>query len=210
MSHVLVLAKSPVPGRVKTRLCPPCSPAQAADVAAAALADTLAAVAASGADRLLLALDGVAGEWLPSGFTVFQQRGEGLAERLAHAWSIAGGPGLQIGMDTPQVTGPILARSLDVLLSPGTDAVLGPAVDGGWWAIGLQRPSAATFHRLPMSTPDTCRRQRQRLHELGSTVLDLPTLRDVDTMDDAVAVASELPGSRFARAVEAVSAPASA
>ena len=60
--HVIVMAKSPRPGRVKTRLCPPCTAAEAAMVAAAALADTLAAVAACGAARKVLALDG--GWWV--------------------------------------------------------------------------------------------------------------------------------------------------
>src|SRR6059058_5897007 len=96
--HVLVLAKSPEPGRVKTRLCPPLSPAEAADVAAAALADTLDAAAACGADRKILALAGPPGPWLPAGFEVIEQRGTGLAERLANAWIAAGGGGVQIGM----------------------------------------------------------------------------------------------------------------
>src|SRR5438105_3192912 len=87
--HVLVLAKAPEPGRVKTRLCPPLSPAQAADVATAALADTLDAVVACGAERRILALDGRPGPWLPAGFEVIEQRGAGLAERLANAWMAA-------------------------------------------------------------------------------------------------------------------------
>src|SRR3954466_5229454 len=105
-SHVLVLAKPPEPGRVKTRLCPPLSPAEAADVAEAALADTLAAVDGCGADHKVVALDGVPGEWLPEGMRVVPQHGRGLAQRLAHAWAatgpLTGGWGVQIGMDTPQ------------------------------------------------------------------------------------------------------------
>ena len=83
--HLLVLAKSPEPGRVKTRLCPPLSPAEAAAVAAAALADTLEAVHGCGADRKILALDGRPGPWLPPGFEVIEQRGTGLAERTARS-----------------------------------------------------------------------------------------------------------------------------
>jgi len=77
-THVLVLAKEPRPGRVKTRLCPPCSPEEAATVAAAALADTLEAVAASGADRHILALDGRPGPWLPPGFEVVESDADSL------------------------------------------------------------------------------------------------------------------------------------
>jgi glycosyltransferase A (GT-A) superfamily protein (DUF2064 family) len=203
--HVLVLAKTPVAGRVKTRLCPPCTPTEAAEVAAAALADTLAAVVACGAGRRILALDGAPGSWIPPGFEVVAQRGDGLAERLGAAWSDAGGPGLQIGMDTPQVTPVLLDASLarlDAVMSArngtGDVAVLGPAPDGGWWSIGLSRAEPAVFAGVPMSTADTGRAQRARLAELGWDVTDLPTLRDIDTMADLQAVARSIPGSRTA------------
>lgn len=111
--HLLVIAKAPVPGRVKTRLCPPLTPTEAAAVAAAALADTLDAVAGCAADRKILALDGNPGDWLPPGFEVIPQRGATFCHRLAHAWSDASGPGLQIGMDTPQVTSELLDRCLE-------------------------------------------------------------------------------------------------
>ena len=120
------MAKAPVPGRVKTRLCPPCTHAEAATIAAAALADTLDAVAACGAERRVLALDGGAGEWLPAGFEVIPQRGTSFAVRLANAWTDVGGPGIQIGMDTPQVSGGDLDGRATTLEQPATDAVLGP------------------------------------------------------------------------------------
>src|SRR5918995_5977921 len=138
VSHVLVMAKAPQPGRVKTRLCPPCSPGQAAQVAEAALATTLAAVAASRAARRIVAVAGPPGPWLPPGFDVVAQRGAGLAERLANAWTDVGEEGVQIGMDTAQVTAADLDAALESLAAPGTDAVLGPAQDGGWWLLGLR------------------------------------------------------------------------
>src|SRR5207237_3773477 len=88
--HVIVMAKSPRPGRVKTRLCPPCTAEEAAAVAAAALADTLDAVAASEAVRKVLALDGPPGPWLPPGFELIAQRGVTFNDRLANAWADAG------------------------------------------------------------------------------------------------------------------------
>jgi glycosyltransferase A (GT-A) superfamily protein (DUF2064 family) len=206
--HLLVLAKTPVAGRVKTRLCPPCTPAEAAEVAAAALADTLAAVAACGAARRVLALDGAPGPWIPPGFEVVAQRGDGLAERLGAAWSDAAGPGLQIGMDTPQVTAALLDGSLarlDEVMSGrsghGDVAVLGPALDGGWWSIGLSRADPVVFAGVPMSSPDTGRAQRARLAELGWDVSDLPTLQDIDTVADLHAVALSIPDSRTAAVV---------
>src|SRR5205807_5507305 len=91
---IIVLAKAPVPGRVKTRLCPPCDPAQAARLAEAALVDTLRAVAAPRWDRRVLVLDGTPGPWLPGRFEVLPQRGDGLDERLAHAFTDVGAGGV--------------------------------------------------------------------------------------------------------------------
>jgi hypothetical protein len=199
---VLVMAKSPVPGRVKTRLCPPCTPLEAAAVAEAALADTLDAVLRCGADRFLLALDGAVGPWLPAGYEVFPQQGDGLDERLAAAWSVAGGRGIQIGMDTPQVRAVDLDDALAELSEVGTDAVLGPADDGGWWAIGLEEPEDAVFLGVPMSQPGTGAAQLRRLQDLGRRTRLLPPMGDVDTFADALDVADLVGGStRFGAVV---------
>jgi glycosyltransferase A (GT-A) superfamily protein (DUF2064 family) len=198
---LIVLAKEPVPGRVKTRLCPPCSPREAADIAAAALADTLAAALASGADRVVLALDGRPGAWCPPGVAVVSQGGGGLDRRLAAAWAATAGPAVQVGMDTPQVAASDLGAAMAALGEPATDAVLGAADDGGWWAIGLHRPHPLAFDGVPMSRPDTGARQRARLVALGLRVRPLPTRTDVDTWSDAVAVATAAPDTRFADAV---------
>ena len=195
---VIVLAKAPVPGRVKTRLCPPCDPEQAAELAEAALVDTLRAVAATRCERRVLVLDGAPGTWLPAGFEVLPQRGNGLDERLAHALTDTGAGGLLIGMDTPQLTPARLTAALRALRAPGVDAVLGPSVDGGWWALGLRTPETAVFLGVPMSTPHTGDAQRARLHQLRLRTFALPTMRDVDDFDDALAVARTAPGSRFA------------
>ena len=184
--HVLVMAKAPVPGRVKTRLCPPCTPQEAAALAEAALADTLEAVAGSGAGRRVLALDGAPGPWLPKGFTVVPQATGGLDRRLAAAWTAVGGPGVQIGMDTPQVTAALLDDALAALdIAP---AALGPAVDGGWWAIALRRADPQAFLGVPMSTDATGAAQHARLRGLGLDVAPLPTLVDLDTVADLPAV----------------------
>ncbi len=195
--HVLVMAKSPVPGRVKTRLCPPCTPVEAAALAEAALADTLDAVAGSGAGRRVVALDGAPGPWLPPGFTVVAQCGGSFARRLAHAWSVAGGPGVQIGMDTPQVTAADLDHALGTL--DAADAALGYAADGGWWAIGLRRPHPAAFRGVPMSTARTGRAQEARLRALGLDVTVLPTLVDLDTTADLPTVVASGAAARTAR-----------
>jgi uncharacterized protein len=201
---LIVIAKEPIAGCCKTRLCPPLTAAQAASVAEAALADTLAAVAATPAARRLLVLDGRPGAWLPSGFEVVPQRDGGLDLRLAAAFEAAGGPALLVAMDTPQVTPEMLGAGAGALVGEGGDAVLGPAADGGYWAIGLRRPRAEVFAGVPMSTEVTAEAQRRRLGELGLRWRELEQLRDVDTIDDARAVAAGAPRSRFAAALERI------
>ncbi len=198
MTTVVVMAKSPVPGRVKTRLCPPCSPEQAAALAAAALADTLAAVDGSACERRVLALDGAPGPWVPPGWKVVPQVDGGLGARLGGAVLAVDGPVLVVGMDTPQVTPAILDGAWAQLLAPGCDAVLGPAADGGYWTIGVRVPRAGLFDDVEMSTAKTGTQQRARLRALGLTVAELERLRDVDTYADALAVAACIPSSRFA------------
>lgn len=201
---LIVIAKAPVPGRVKTRLCPPCTPQQAAALAEAALADTLAAVAATPVARRVCALDGEPGPWLPDGIEVLAQRGDGLGARLAAAFDDVGGAALLIGMDTPQVTPAQLGAALAALRAPGADAVLGLAPDGGYWAIGLRTPDPTVFAGVPMSTALTGAAQQARLLETGRRVRLLPELRDVDTIADARTVAAAAPDGCFAAALRDV------
>jgi rSAM/selenodomain-associated transferase 1 len=208
---LLVIAKAPVPGRVKTRLTPPCSPEQAARLASAALADTLAAVdRAAGGRRRVLVLDGPAvalpAGGVPAGWEVLPQRGDGLAERLACAFADAGAPALLVGMDTPQLTAQLLAAGLAALEDEGADAVLGAATDGGYWAIGLRVADARVFSGVPMSVETTGAAQRERLRGLGLRTAELPPLLDVDTIDAAREVAAIAPGSRFAAELAGIEA----
>jgi rSAM/selenodomain-associated transferase 1 len=216
MTIVLVMAKAPVAGTVKTRLCPPATPHDAARIAAAALLDTLDAVRATAGVIPVLGFAGCLAEGEDAagltralaGWTVLPQRGNGLGERLANAHADAaaahpGHPVLQIGMDTPQVGADRLAEAASQLGS--ADAVLGAAVDGGWWSLGLRDPRHATVLRdVPMSTPDTGRLTRAALEGRGLRVAALPVLRDVDEWPDALAVAAALPGGRFGQEVGAL------
>ncbi|MEU6094347.1 DUF2064 domain-containing protein [Streptomyces sp. NPDC047079] len=204
---LLVIAKEPLPGRVKTRLTPPYSPAQAAELAEAALEDTLHALLRAPARRRVLLLDGASGPWLPHGFDVVPQVSSGLDERLAVGIAgCGGGPALLVGMDTPQVTPELLAPALRSDGWEGCDAWFGPAADGGFWALGLAEAALAPALILgvPMSTDRTGEIQRRRFTDAGLRVRDLPPLRDVDTAADAAAVAAVCPpGSRFAARLRA-------
>ncbi|MER6098871.1 DUF2064 domain-containing protein [Streptomyces sp. NPDC001728] len=195
MGTLLVIAKAPVAGRVKTRLTPRFAPEQAAELARAALEDTLAAVLATPAARRVLVLEGLPGPWVPEGIEVVPQCAGGLDVRLAAAFAQAEGPALLIGMDTPQVTPGLLARGLDF---GGADAWFGPADDGGFWALGLAEPDPELLLGVPMSVGHTGREQRRRLTASGRAVRDLPELCDVDEPADAARVAAASPDTRFA------------
>ncbi|SDI01765.1 TIGR04282 family arsenosugar biosynthesis glycosyltransferase [Nonomuraea jiangxiensis] len=196
-TQIVVLAKRPRPGHVKTRLTPPYTPAEAAELAADALDDTLDAVAATPAAARVLALDDADG-FAADGFTVLAQRGDGLDERLAWAFEDAYArrpvPVLLVGMDTPQLTPDLLARAGAALEEH--DAVFGPAADGGYWLLGLRRPDPARIVGVPMSRPDTGAEQLRRL--CGLSVATMPCLTDVDDAADAREVAGLAPHTRFA------------
>jgi glycosyltransferase A (GT-A) superfamily protein (DUF2064 family) len=215
---VLVVAKAPVPGQAKTRLAATVGDRAAADIAAAALLDTLDAVVAAPVAARVVALTGdldsaAAGAEIRSrlaDFTVVPQRGEDFAARLAngHADAAAatnGLPVLQIGMDTPQVTGELLAECARELLA--ADAVLGLARDGGWWILGVTDAAAADCLRtIPMSRSDTGAVTLAALSDTVADVKILATLADVDTVDDVEAVRARCAlDSRFARATAGVS-----
>ena len=207
LETAIVIAKQPRPGRVKTRLMPALTAEQAADVAAAALRDTLEAVALVPAEHFQLAFDGDATSWLPAGWRCVAQPTGGLDVRLAAAFAaVRPGPAVLVGMDTPQLRADQLA-----CWDPRTHgACLGLATDGGYWAIGLAEPSLAADALLgiPMSSEQTGAVQLARLRALGLEVALLDTLTDVDTVDTACEVARLVPHSRFAAAVTASLDPA--
>ena len=240
MTTLVVIAKACVPGRVKTRLHPALTLEGAARVAAASLADTLDALGATGpgagspgasVGRRVLFFDGGAAD-VPqeaAGYDVVPQVPGPLDARIGWLLDHVDGPLLLVGMDTPQVTTDRLAPALAGLADSGDgrDAWLGPAVDGGYWALGLgagvrrsghlsarrragrTRPAPWGAGRrgdlvrgVPMSRDDTGARQRERLERAGLRVRLLDELVDVDTVEDLRTVVRAAPGGRVARAAE--------
>jgi glycosyltransferase A (GT-A) superfamily protein (DUF2064 family) len=197
-TSLMVIAKAPLPGLVKTRLCPPLEPDQAAAVAAACLLDTLDAASAVPAGRHVLVIDGDVVPWRPPNWEVVAQRGGPLEERLANAFGDVGLPAVVIAMDTPQVRATSLARAIGAVREGR--AVIGPAHDGGYWALGLPTGAdpEAVFAGVPMSTSYTAAVQRQRLVGLGYPVDQLEVLRDVDVYEDLAPVAALVPRRRVA------------
>lgn len=216
---VLVMAKAPVPGRAKTRLAGVAGDHGAADLAAAALLDTLAAGSeAFPPGRRVLALDGDLAQGCRAvelaracrDWVVVPQGGQTFGERLVdghrQAHRRAGGPVVQIGMDTPQVGAALLREVAEAAHRYG-GPVLGPAEDGGWWVlVTTHARQAAVLDGVPMSRPDTGRLTAAALSGAGHPPTFAVTLRDVDLPEDARAVAAEAPTTRFAATWRALAA----
>jgi uncharacterized protein len=201
--QIVVMAKEPRPGFAKTRLCPPCEPVEASRIAEAALADTLACVRATPARRHVIVLDGSPGEWLPDGFTVVPQVqgsfGARLEAALVAAFALGDEPVVLIGMDTPQVRpGDLVAIEAALRRGMATTAVLGLALDGGWWALGLNHLIPGLFDGVEMSVDTTGEQQMSRFAEVGYEVAQTASMRDMDHLYDAHAIAAMAPGSYFA------------
>jgi len=218
---VLVVAKAPVAGLAKTRIGASVGPEAAAELAAAALLDTLDAVEswAAASYRVIAMTGSLAGaargpeiERRLAAWTVVEQTGATFADRLVSAHRVARSfwsshlPVVQIGMDTPSIT----SSDLDALLRPiadsasgGADVALGPAVDGGWWGIATRAGAtyADQLADVPMSRSDTAERTVAVLEAAGATVQVVHELRDVDEWTDAVAVSTAAPHLRLSRAM---------
>jgi glycosyltransferase A (GT-A) superfamily protein (DUF2064 family) len=206
---VLVVAKAPVPGLAKTRIAADVGDDAAADLAAAALLDTLETSVSSGM-RVVVALTGDLDRAARAdeirgalrGLVVIPQVGSSFGARLAQAHLDAddGHGVVQVGMDSPQLRASDLGEASDRLGDHAS--VLGPAADGGWWLLGVRRGGdASDLAGVEMSTPTT---RLRTLDVLPGSTARLRTLRDVDTWSDARAVATEIAGTRFGIAVHAL------
>jgi len=208
---LLVMAKAPSVGQVKTRLAADLGSHFdiAADLAAAALIDTLNTCALTqGYPTRRVALAGDLSraarrdeiEAALIGWEVVPQHGRTFADRLAHAHAQIAGPVVQIGMDTPHLSAPTLDEI--ALQLTKAEAVLGPATDGGWWVLGWRTGGHGGLLRtVPMSHPETGRATHDALLRAGLTVDYAPAMTDVDHLEDAQIIAEIAPETRFAEAM---------
>jgi rSAM/selenodomain-associated transferase 1 len=212
---VLVVAKAPVAGRVKTRLAPDVGAEQAAALARAMLLDTLdgcrsevetVGVLCAGDDDVALLAE-LAGPGAP----VVVQEGIGLAGALRSGVDRAlplGRPALLVSSDIPGVPPGALRRAV-ALLSAGADVVLGPGYDGGYWLVGVRARHPELFAGIPWSTSDVLEATVARCRALSLDVRLLEPWRDIDTPEDVATLAERadtLPGRRTSEALTRLSA----
>jgi rSAM/selenodomain-associated transferase 1 len=186
---IVVFAKAPEPGAVKTRLCPPLSPEQAAGLQTACLQDLWARLGRlrgvhpvlchhppGSADRFR-ALLGDDSDCLP-------QPDGGLGDRLIASFQTLFDRGLcpvaAIGADSPDLPLETLAGAFQALETGQTDVAVAPAADGGYTLIGMSRPQPALFEAIPWSTSGVFAATLERCRQAGLQVLVLPEWYDVD------------------------------
>ena len=197
---LLVVAKQPAPGQTKTRLCPPLTHDQAAELYDCFLRDTLSIMRAVPDVRCMIG-------YLPEDAQAYfrrlapdmglsPQRGATLGERLDHLLSEAllGGARRAVVMDSDSPTLPAayLRQAFDELA--GADVVLGPTRDGGYYLIGLKSPQPRLLREVRMSTPRVLADTLALVEASGLSVVLLPTWYDVDTVEELHQLESEIAG----------------
>jgi rSAM/selenodomain-associated transferase 1 len=186
-----VMTKAPRAGQVKTRLVPPLSAEEAAQLNSCFLRDTAMAIAkACGANARGVGVYTPIGAEaayigiLPRDFDLLPQRGDGFGERLAFAAADLFQCGFTsvclIDSDSPTVAADVYAKAVELLSKPGDRVVLGPSNDGGYYLIGLKRNRPELFERIDWSTERVLEQTKQRARELDLEVGPLPTGYDVD------------------------------
>ncbi|MBI5191058.1 MAG: TIGR04282 family arsenosugar biosynthesis glycosyltransferase [Nitrospirae bacterium] len=189
---LIIFAKAPVAGLVKTRMFPFLSFEEAAGVQRAFLEDTVDKAVSAGTHEVCIA-------YSPEGsHDLFRslfgdrvahyhaQAGDDLGARMAAAFGCAFGAGARkaviVGSDVPTLPSEFISDAFGMLDT--ADVVLGPSQDGGYYLVGLTRPVPALFAHIPWSARTVFRDTLARAEGLGLSVSTLPTLRDVDTFED--------------------------
>lgn len=189
---ILVFAKAPVAGAVKTRLIPALGAETASRLHARLTRHALTtAVTAHACPVQLWCAPDTAHPFFAEcqrdfGIALHTQQGSDLGMRMAHAFNTALRDYRQaviIGSDCPLLSGCDLISALTALHS-GCDAVLGPAHDGGYVLLGLHRTAPELFDHIPWGTPDVLALTRERLQQLQWRASELPVHRDVDRPED--------------------------
>ncbi|HMH49580.1 MAG TPA: TIGR04282 family arsenosugar biosynthesis glycosyltransferase [Candidatus Acidoferrum sp.] len=189
---VAVMAKAPDAGGVKTRLCPPLSPREAAALARGFLRDRIAQVRALTGARPLIAYTPASErerfERLAPDFALIAQRGPDLGARMRSTLATllaAGHPAaMAIGTDTPTLPTRVIQQAVDRLAAADVDVVLGPAEDGGYYLIGVRADHPTLFDDVPWSTREVLEVTLRRARVAGLRTVCLGAWFDVDTPDD--------------------------
>src|SRR3990172_6019982 len=198
---IAVMAKAPRAGHVKTRLVPPLTREEAAELYRCLLLDKLGQVGGlHGIDPYLAYTPPEAQAQMaslaPQDFTLIPQAGSDLGDRLHRLFTVLlgrGHPGvIIIDSDTPTLPSTYLLDALDRIQNESTDLVLGPAEDGGYYLIGLKRPCRSLFDNIPFNCPSVLTETLRRASVQRLEVATLPSWFDVDTPSDLLRLRNDL------------------
>jgi uncharacterized protein len=190
---LVVVAKKPSPGEVKTRLLPRLTPGQATDLYSCFLRDRIREISRLEGIDLAIAYTPTAAEayfsrFLNNGFKLFAQQGGNLGQRLHHIFDQKLKEGYRavciIDSDTPDLPRTLVARAFQWLVAGSADAVFGPCKDGGYYLVGLRKAHVELFADIPWSTSVVLSQSLQKAHALGLRTRLLPQWNDLDTVDD--------------------------
>ena len=201
VNALVIFAKWPVPGQVKTRLCPPLQPEQAAELARCFLVDTVERVCSLKDVQVWLAFtphdtEALFRELLPSSVRYLPQRGKDLGERELNIFvDLLGKEAVCVaimGSDIPSIPLASLQAAFALLKNPGCDAVFGPSSDGGYYFVGAKAVHASLFEDIEWSTEKVLQQtlRQARLHHLHVSLM--PRWHDVDTAEDLQQLAQQL------------------
>ena len=189
---IVIFAKAPIPGQVKTRLCPPLTPDEAASLHGSMVMDIAEqSREIRSLDRFLActpSLDHAFFQTLAIRYrlTLCEQVGDDLGERMDHALTESLKRGYQyalvIGTDIPALSPETYKKAVSLLKTQ--DIVLGPTHDGGYYLIGLKRPTPEIFTDISWSTGNVCALTQEKAQVLGRTVGLLDFECDIDTFED--------------------------
>ncbi len=191
--RLVIVARAPLPGRVKTRLAANLTPEQTIDLYCCFLADLRAEMSALGTiDRAVYFTPADAGDhfsaFAAAGFALFPQTDGDLGTRQHHIFAEQAAAGYDavtlIGSDIPDLPRHIVLRSFELLASGTADAVFGPSVDGGYYLVGLRRPRPELFQDIPWSTAKVLGKTLAVAAKLKLKTKLLPLRRDLDTFED--------------------------
>jgi rSAM/selenodomain-associated transferase 1 len=204
---VMIMAKAPRAGEVKTRLCPPLSPAEAAELYRCFLRDKIAQVRALPSTSPFIAFTPADSrplfEGLAPGFRLIEQEGVDLGSRLRnsldHVVSDGHAGALAIDSDTPTLPIDFLRRAVALVAAPEIDLVLGPSDDGGYYLIGMRRVRPGLFEEIPWSTAAVLSETIRHAEAEGLRIACLPPWFDVDTPADLARLSASIAGTEGAR-----------
>ncbi len=198
---IVIFAKAPIPGLVKTRLASFLTPEECAELYKCFFLDIVASIEKSGYSLFVsftpTESENIIRDLIPPKLSIFPQEGNDLGERMLNAARYISNLGktkvILVGADIPALSEDYIVHAVKSL--DNHELCIGPAYDGGYYLIGFKKPQPILFEGISWGTGKVLAHTLKRIKALGLSCYRLPTLRDVDTFDDLAYLHSQLQDS---------------